>query len=77
MSRAIRRHHRERLKKARRNYWCYHYLNNPMSEAQLSVATGTPHPCSCLGCGNQRRYDGPTRQERRFMCEPLTRPAVV
>lgn len=24
----------------------------------------TPHPCSCLGCGNQRRIEGPTRAER-------------
>lgn len=23
----------------------------------------TPHPCSCLMCGNRRRWAGPTRQE--------------
>jgi len=22
-------------------------------------------PCSCVGCGNQRRWEGPTRQERK------------
>lgn len=33
---------------------------------QLTV---TPKPCSCEGCGNQRRYQGKTLQELRFLLD--------
>ena len=31
----------------------------------LAVAVNTPKPCSCLMCGNARKHDGMTMQERR------------
>lgn len=69
MKRAIRRHHRERLKAKRKRYWGYpqKYYDGRllMSAQQLSVVTRTPHPCSCRGCGNQRQFEGRTLQELR------------
>lgn len=50
--RAVRRHHRERLKRKRGNY------GNVFTEKQLLKAIDTPHPCSCALCGNPRRYGG-------------------
>lgn len=30
-----------------------------------------PQICSCIGCGNRRKYEGPAIQERRFrLAEP-------
>jgi len=65
--RSIRRHHRERLKKKRRYYWNRDLYNE--SSKVLGQVVNTPHPCSCPGCGNARKYLGPTRQERRLKDE--------
>lgn len=54
--RAIRRHHYDRLKKTRKNYWGRTWNNHPMDEGQLGVVANTPTPCSCFGCGNPRKY---------------------
>lgn len=62
MSLAMRRHHRERLKKDRRFHWGRDLSREPK---YLAVAVDTPTPCSCLMCGNARRHSGPTLQERR------------
>lgn len=65
--RAERRHHRERLwEKRKRSYWGAAYR---LSEISKSVVD-TPHPCSLMCCGNRRRYEGATMQERRaFVCD--------
>lgn len=58
MNRAERRHHFYRLKKSRKNYWCGH-----LGEHGRKVSC--PKPCSCNGCCNRRKIDGPTKQELR------------
>jgi len=63
MSRALRRHHRERLKKNRRFHWGRDLKDEKKA---LSIAVDTPKPCSCLMCGNARRHSGNTMQERRI-----------
>ena len=62
-SRAERRHHVERLKDARKNYWGYgrHYGTKGievMNSRQLGAVTQHPQSCSCLGCGNARKHFG-------------------
>lgn len=71
MKRAIRRHHRARLKKVRRGYhggnWSPTYID-------------TPCPCSCWACGNQRRAFRryvPTMQERREEAQLSLRLPVI
>lgn len=60
-SRAIRRHHIERLKKARKNYF-----NGDLDERELGKVVSTPKPCSCHMCVNERKVSGvKTIQERR------------
>lgn len=60
MSRALRRHHAARLKKARRFYFGRDSAGDP---ANLGRALNTPAACSCWLCGNARQYDGPTLAE--------------
>lgn len=56
--RAERRANRERMKAKARAIWPRH---NPGKVADnLAI-------CSCWMCGNARRYEGPTMQERRAM----------
>lgn len=62
MNRAERRQHRERLKKKRRFNWGRDLSKEPK---YLAMAVNTPHPCSCLCCGNERKHSGDTMQERR------------
>ncbi len=62
--RAERRHHRERLKKARRVHWGRDLMAEP---EVLSRVVDTPTDCSCWMCGNPRRYFGElSMQERRL-----------
>jgi hypothetical protein len=76
MSRALRRHHRERLKKARR----YYHLGlwpeyRPIDPKIVAKWIDTPCPCSCTGCGNQRHAWGRkirTIQEMRFFATSLS-----
>jgi len=60
MSIAQRRHHTRRLKRNRKNYWHW----DKKTPGELGVLVDTPHPCSCRGCGNQRKREGETRQEQ-------------
>lgn len=62
MSRADKFHQRERLMAKRRHHWGRDLANEPKFLAQ---AVNTPKPCSCLMCGNARKYAGATMQERR------------
>lgn len=58
---AVRRHHRERLKKSRRFHWGRDLSSEP---SRLGMAVDTPHPCSCAMCGNPRKhFDELTLQE--------------
>jgi hypothetical protein len=63
-TRAWRRHQRRRvLAKRRRQFddW-------DLEEEHLKRLVDTPHPCSCLGCGNPRKHIGELSvQERRFI----------
>lgn len=57
MQRAIRRHHKERMKaKAIKIY--------PGQPKAIYLADHLA-VCSCRGCGNQRQYEGISIQERR------------
>jgi hypothetical protein len=64
MTRAIRRHHYDRLKKKRKLYWGgYDYPND---EKTLGKIVSTPQMCSRYCCGNPRRHRGEvTLQEKR------------
>lgn len=76
MARALRRHHAGRLKAKRRVYWGHHRGGPYALEwtaRQLGLVLNTPHPCSCLVCGNERRWTGErTLQEQRWYQVPLT-----
>jgi hypothetical protein len=52
---AERRHHRERLKKARRFHWGRDLRGE---DQQIGLAVDTPTPCSCPMCGNPRKFFG-------------------
>lgn len=60
--RAIRRWHRERLRKRRLHdqQWL-----NYTSERTIGIYIDTPKRCSCAMCSRNRKYEGPTVQERR------------
>ena len=61
MKRALRRHHRERLKNKRKHHW-----GRNLTDEERAGAVDTPTPCSCYMCGNPRRYFNElTIQERR------------
>jgi hypothetical protein len=62
MSRALRRHHAARLKKARRFYQA---RDLRVETNYAGKVLNTPAVCSCWMCGNQRPYEGLTRAERR------------
>lgn len=67
-NRAERRHHVARLKRARRRYWGMWLWgfnpNDPSDIGRIGKLVHTCQACSCLGCGNQRQYEGLTRAER-------------
>lgn len=78
MSRAMRRHHRERLKKTRKNYWGYgnqgyrSYFEQgtpEMSPYQAGVVINTPKTCSCFMCRNQRHNTWQNKKECLTMQE--------
>lgn len=62
--RAIRRHHYERLKKARRGHWGYF----DKTSRQIGILARTSAVCSCWMCRNERRLtgEGPF-QERKLL----------
>jgi len=61
---AIRRHHRERLKRKRSD----HFGGSAGSSARkLGMVVSTAAPCGCAMCGNPRKFFGDlTMQERRL-----------
>lgn len=64
MRRELRRYHYRRLQRKRKHYWFGKEI--PMTPKQLGMVVSTPHPCSCLGCGNPRKHlNEKTVQERR------------
>ena len=65
--RALRRADRQRLKKNRRWHWFgSHDFSQLGWEGRWARLVDTPTPCSCCGCGNQRRHFGiPSIQEQR------------
>jgi hypothetical protein len=63
MSRSLKVHHRNRLKHNRRFYWGRDKYPNTKP---LGFVINTPAPCSCPMCGNDRRYEGKSINERRF-----------
>lgn len=70
-NRAERRNQTARLKKARRNYWGYNrssWSEREMDPKQLGRVVQNPQTCSCMGCGNGRRYFGQTLSE---VCQQL------
>lgn len=58
MKRAIRRHHRNRLKQNRKSYntvTCWGITEEDL-ELRSAKAVDTPCVCSCLACGNPRKH---------------------
>lgn len=54
-NRAIRRHHRNRLRNNRKDY--HGGLRNRKNpEMIMSFYVNTPTPCSCTMCGNPRKW---------------------
>jgi len=66
MIRALRRHHRERLKIKRNHYWGRDLRNDPKI---LAKTVNTPTPCSCWMCCNRRSIEGDTLQELAAKCD--------
>lgn len=64
LMRALRRHHRVRLKRTRRHYWGRDLSQEPV---YLARCVDTPCPCSCWMCRNARQLEGETIQERRAL----------
>ncbi|MFK7969671.1 MAG: hypothetical protein AB8F95_04850 [Bacteroidia bacterium] len=64
--RAVRRHHRKRLKAKRKQYWgAEHDVTH--SPRKLGMLVNTPCVCSCHGCGNPRKnWKEETPHERRM-----------
>lgn len=64
----MRRHHEWRIKKKRKDqgYWGRgHQTENNWTDRLLGIAARTPKICSCMGCVNSRKNEGPTLAERR------------
>lgn len=64
-NRAVRRHHRDRLKAKRKSYWGG-ILSDEAEARLLGFVARTPAVCSCWMCGHERRIYGRTIQERRL-----------
>lgn len=56
--RAIRIHHRERLKNNRKNYW-----GGDLTDRKIGILINTPKICSCWMCGNARNIYGKSLKE--------------
>lgn len=55
LSRSNRRHHNERLKKNRQDYF-RHFTDPENTPRQKGIYLNTPRRCSCWMCGNARKY---------------------
>ncbi len=79
MARAIRRHHKARLKKNRKNYWGFgkygwrgsvtSSLYEEMDETCSGIVINTPTPCSCWMCRNPRHSDWLSKKSKLTMAE--------
>ena len=66
-NRAVRRHHVERLKKNRKNYWGYGYgRTGELSKRQLGIIVTTPEVCACWMCNRPRKAFGRPLKEVMF-----------
>ncbi len=54
---------KDRRVKAR--YWSHGRGPHHWDVRHLGIAVDTPHPCSCLHCGNRRQFEGQTLAERK------------
>lgn len=70
MKRAIRRHHKIRMKvKASKIYPGYKDSHGYLiTKPQIHLADNLAS-CSCPACGNRRKYEGPTLQEKQELFE--------
>jgi hypothetical protein len=65
--RAMRIHHRERIKNKVKNY---HRGAHKDDERYIGILSNTRQPCSCYACGNPRKYSNRlTVQERKAPME--------
>jgi hypothetical protein len=67
---AYRRHHAARIRRNFRKIVKHCWQSSVFHDAgwvehMVRRFARTRKPCSCRGCGNQRRWEGPTIQERR------------
>ncbi|MCK5616713.1 hypothetical protein KAR91_83400 [Candidatus Pacearchaeota archaeon] len=62
MNRALRRHHKQRIKNKVKYYYGGVHINNPK---YIGMASVTRHACSRYCCGNPRKhFNEVTRQEK-------------
>ena len=69
MKRALRRHHRQRLIKKVTNYQIAYWHTKTTLEKRKAIAIrhyDTIKSCSCFMCGNPRKIEGQTLQEKKF-----------
>lgn len=69
-TRAWRRWQYQKRKRNRKHYWGGPWKEDGViytktEEERLGMLATTPHPCSCIGCSDLRRMEGPPMQERR------------
>jgi len=65
-SRSFRRAQREKyLKRWRRYFHQFDGMTEEEIEKQARIRTRTRQVCSCLSCGNKRKWYGATLQERK------------
>jgi hypothetical protein len=61
MSRALTRHHHQRMKQRRSGY----FTAGDQSARSVGIVASTAKPCSCWKCRNKRQEEGKTLQEHR------------
>lgn len=62
MSRAIRRHHINRLKAKRKLYWHY----NKKTDKELGILSQTPKNCDCWMCKKPKKHTLSFAEEKMF-----------
>lgn len=58
MKRADRRHHIARLKETRKHYFVVTWWSEEYRGKRLGIVVQHPKMCSCMGCGNPRKWFG-------------------
>lgn len=68
-NRAVRRHHRARLKKARSKYWGTVWEHPELTDKDRAKYLGklvtTPSPCSCWMCNRPRKRFGDSIADKK------------